>query len=191
MLGMRISTLLRPPIVLGAAALVTTGSTTVACRLTAGERGPQISPDPWSPPASSTRGITTHLVLPQDGARSSPDRLVRARPTLRRDVATTSITASVPAILALDRGLSRNLGGGSRNRTGVHGFAGRCMTTLPSRQGTGAAAMYASAAEKRKGEPAVRSPRESGAGNESRTRDLNLGKVALYQLSYSRGGSKL
>ena len=28
---------------------------------------------------------------------------------------------------------------------------------------------------------------ESGAGHESRTRDLNLGKVALYQLSYSRG----
>ena len=26
----------------------------------------------------------------------------------------------------------------------------------------------------------------SGAGNETRTRDLNLGKVALYQLSYSR-----
>ncbi len=25
-----------------------------------------------------------------------------------------------------------------------------------------------------------------GAGNEDRTRDLNLGKVALYQLSYSR-----
>ena len=29
-------------------------------------------------------------------------------------------------------------------------------------------------------------PRKFGAGNESRTRDLNLGKVALYQLSYSR-----
>ena len=28
--------------------------------------------------------------------------------------------------------------------------------------------------------------RNLGAGNESRTRDLNLGKVALYQLSYSR-----
>jgi hypothetical protein len=28
---------------------------------------------------------------------------------------------------------------------------------------------------------------EHGAGNEARTRDLNLGKVALYQLSYSRG----
>ena len=30
-----------------------------------------------------------------------------------------------------------------------------------------------------------------GAGNESRTRDLNLGKVALYQLSYSRIGETL
>ena len=27
---------------------------------------------------------------------------------------------------------------------------------------------------------------ETGAGEESRTLDLNLGKVALYQLSYSR-----
>jgi hypothetical protein len=27
---------------------------------------------------------------------------------------------------------------------------------------------------------------ETGAGDEARTRDLNLGKVALYQLSYSR-----
>ena len=27
---------------------------------------------------------------------------------------------------------------------------------------------------------------ESGAGNEARTRDLDLGKVALYQLSYAR-----
>jgi len=29
-------------------------------------------------------------------------------------------------------------------------------------------------------------PLRTGAGDESRTRDLNLGKVALYQLSYSR-----
>ena len=29
-------------------------------------------------------------------------------------------------------------------------------------------------------------PGNSGAGKESRTPDLNLGKVALYQLSYSR-----
>src|SRR5688500_3298107 len=27
------------------------------------------------------------------------------------------------------------IGGGGRNRTGVHGFAGRCMTTLPPRPG--------------------------------------------------------
>ena len=32
----------------------------------------------------------------------------------------------------------------------------------------------------------VRNKRSAGAGDESRTRDLNLGKVALYQLSYSR-----
>ena len=31
----------------------------------------------------------------------------------------------------------------------------------------------------------------SGAGNETRTRDLNLGKVALYQLSYSRLGGEI
>ena len=52
-------------------------------------------------------------------------------------------------------------GGAKRNRTAVNGFAIRCITTLLSRQ-------------------------HSGAGDESRTRDLNLGKVALYQLSYSR-----
>ena len=31
----------------------------------------------------------------------------------------------------------------------------------------------------------------TGAGNEARTRDLNLGKVALYQLSYSRNMPQL
>jgi hypothetical protein len=30
---------------------------------------------------------------------------------------------------------------------------------------------------------------ESGAGNETRTRDPDLGKVVLYQLSYSRIGA--
>src|SRR6202165_6252863 len=72
-------------------------------------------------------------------------------------------------------------GGGSRNRTGVHGFAGRCITTLPSRR---RGADYKTA-----GLICPRCPertRKDGAGNESRTRELNLGKVALYQLSYSR-----
>jgi hypothetical protein len=31
-------------------------------------------------------------------------------------------------------------------------------------------------------------PLENGAGNETRTRDPDLGKVVLYQLSYSRFG---
>ena len=30
--------------------------------------------------------------------------------------------------------LNDYVGGGGRNRTGVHGFAGRCMTTLPPRR---------------------------------------------------------
>ena len=66
-------------------------------------------------------------------------------------------------------------GGGTQNRTGVHGFAGRCITTLPSRQGF-----------EIKREAGLPFLLFFGAGNESRTRDLNLGKVALYQLSYSR-----
>jgi hypothetical protein len=44
---------------------------------------------------------------------------------------------------------------------------------------------------KRKGRAGQGSPRETGAGKESRTPDLNLGKVALYQLSYSRVGREL
>jgi hypothetical protein len=31
-------------------------------------------------------------------------------------------------------GAEENPGGASRNRTDVHGFAGRCITTLPSRR---------------------------------------------------------
>ena len=51
-------------------------------------------------------------------------------------------------------------GGGTRSRTEIHGFAIRCIAILPFRQ--------------------------FGAGNEIRTRDPDLGKVVLYQLSYSR-----
>ena len=40
--------------------------------------------------------------------------------------------------------------------------------------------------ETKKGQYVSILPFESGAGEESRTLDLNLGKVALYQLSYSR-----
>ena len=71
-------------------------------------------------------------------------------------------------------------GGASRNRTDVHGFAIRCITTLPLRQHL---------QEKRKRGVGRCFLFVFGAGDESRTRDLNLGKVALYQLSYSRGGT--
>src|SRR5256886_15191617 len=33
-----------------------------------------------------------------------------------------------------ERARSSPVGGGGRNRTGAHGFAGRCMTTLPPRR---------------------------------------------------------
>ena len=62
------------------------------------------------------------------------------------------------------------------------------MTTLPPRQNrgaSGASAQRGKRCSKLKGRAEVLSL-ETGAGNESRTRDLNLGKVALYQLSYSR-----
>ncbi len=84
------------------------------------------------------------------------------------------------------------LGGASRSRTGLNGFAGRCITALlsrqkrtvrmPRRQATDFYSRTISPSNK-KGSEASPLP---GAGDESRTRDLNLGKVALYQLSYSR-----
>ena len=66
------------------------------------------------------------------------------------------------------------LGGARGNRTPVQSFAGFCLTPRPSRHQL-----------QQKGK-LVASLHIFGAGNEARTRDLNLGKVALYQLSYSR-----
>ena len=63
-------------------------------------------------------------------------------------------------------------GGASRIRTGVSGFAIRGMASLLSRH-------YRFNFH-------FELKREIGAGNEIRTRDPNLGKVVLYQLSYSR-----
>ncbi len=40
-------------------------------------------------------------------------------------------------------------------------------------------------------ESALRRSSGESAGDESRTRDLNVGNVALYQLSYSRTSSQL
>ena len=65
------------------------------------------------------------------------------------------------------------------------------MTTLPPRQERRLRGNATVTAGQTKRESICWLSLESGAGNESRTRDLNLGKVALYQLSYSRGGREL
>ena len=75
--------------------------------------------------------------------------------------------------------LPQNPGGASRSRTDLHGFAIRCITALLSRRA------YLTIGETE----LLRSQKllvKSGAGEESRTLDLYLGKVSLYQLSYSR-----
>ena len=90
-----------------------------------------------------------------------------------------------------------DFGGWGRNRTGVHGFAGRCMTTLPPSLrifSLPSAAYHRAAFTNRQ----IIKPRCEigallviGAGNETRTRDPDLGKVVLYQLSYSRLSSAI
>ena len=63
-------------------------------------------------------------------------------------------------------------GGTFRSRTGLNGFAIRCITALLTRHAKERNSLLS----------------EFGAGNETRTRDPDLGKVVLYQLSYSRIG---
>ncbi len=101
-------------------------------------------------------------------------------------------------------------GGEDRNRTDLDGFAGRCITSLLPRQRTyfnstkkGSQASLLIFWSGRRVSNSRPQPWQGcalptellphwslllqyGAGEESRTLDLNLGKVALYQLSYSR-----
>jgi len=89
-------------------------------------------------------------------------------------------------------------GGAWRSRTALDGFAIRCITALLTRRrlDSGTAARRGirlgpkgmTPSENTQGKPLGLPCAVSGAGNEARTRDLNLGKVALYQLSYSRRG---
>jgi hypothetical protein len=71
-------------------------------------------------------------------------------------------------------------GGASRSRTDLHGFAIRCITALLSRQSY---LTIGTAVTGKERQPLFA---KFGAGEESRTLDLYLGKVSLYQLSYSR-----
>src|SRR5690606_12413676 len=66
----------------------------------------------------------------------------------------------------------------------VTGTASGKPPERPSKQNPGSGAL----SRRRRTPAGVRHDHRSGAGNETRTRDLNLGKVALYQLSYSRLG---
>ena len=61
-------------------------------------------------------------------------------------------------------------GGEARIRTGGKGFAGLCLTTWPLRRKRTAYTVR----------------KCNGADNGARTRDPNLGKVVLYQLSHVR-----
>ncbi len=78
-----------------------------------------------------------------------------------------------PSLVPLDTG------GAGRSRTDLHGFAIRCITALLPRP-----------AFKRYYFVLLRQPssylKKTGAAEESRTLDLYLGKVSLYQLSYCR-----
>ena len=77
-------------------------------------------------------------------------------------------------------------GGGKRNRTALNGFAGRCITSLlPRLRGGNCNLILLLITTNKKGSD-TSFLLLTGAGEESRTLDLNLGKVALYQLSYSR-----
>ena len=85
-----------------------------------------------------------HLGRPPAGNfDDSPKRTERARlqPSSRRHSPHRALQqAHAKALNQSARGsvaqrtFARAAGGGGRNRTGVHGFAGRCMTTLPPRR---------------------------------------------------------
>ena len=92
----------------------------------------------------------------------------------------TRISAGAP--------IYRNSGGEDGSRTRLDGFAGRCITALLPRRrklDNATATGYSSQRHEKAGFS------KTGAGEESRTLDLNLGKVALYQLSYSRMGTTI
>ena len=107
------------------------------------------------------------------GGETLPDQALRAP----RHAAFGQSAGQAPKRKTAREGAVFMGGGASRSRTGLDGFAIRCITALLSRRGRHC---------REKGKPWLPSFKMRGAGNESRTRDLNLGKVALYQLSYSR-----
>ena len=83
------------------------------------------------------------------------------------DTGIEPVTSSVSGKRAPAAPIAR---GGYRIRTGVNGFAGRCLASRPTHHENAGA----------------RRSRLLGADDGTRTRDPHLGKVMLYQLSHIR-----
>jgi hypothetical protein len=82
--------------------------------------------------------------------------------------------------------VTKFIGGAAQSRTGLTGFAIRGITALLPRHLFHTSNTRTINPINEKGKQYASLFSECGAGKESRTLDLNLGKVALYQLSYSR-----
>ncbi len=127
------------------------------------------------------RGILSPLRLP-----ISPSGLNMKARTILPESAMGFSSSCGKAIILTKKSTRYNsdafrYGGRARNRTEVHGFAIRCIATLPPSR----VDFLHNLSKITRPETQTRSL-EFGAGNEIRTRDPNLGKVVLYQLSYSR-----
>ena len=119
-------------------------------------------------------------------SRNRTDKVFRLRDFKSLAFTSFAIRAKKEGAASIRRSAFESSDGGlGRNRTGVRGFAVRCMTTLPPGHRLRSARVTAKRLKNKTSE--VRGFVELlGAGNETRTRDPDLGKVVLYQLSYSR-----
>jgi hypothetical protein len=99
-----------------------------------GERAKQPMPRRGELDRSSLPAPRVYLV-PRPATRAFGPSVTRT--TLRRGSVATRCpcTGNVTANEGPRQDFMGGNGGGGRNRTGVDGFAGRCMTTLPPRQG--------------------------------------------------------
>ncbi len=123
------------------------------------------------PDAPPTHGMVHHCSTAST-PRTRKTRKPRPKPglTMVRDTGIEPVTSSVSGKRSPAELIAR---GGDGNRTRVHGFAGRCLTTRPLHRAKG------------DGEHLLPGP-TSRADDGIRTRDPHLGKVMRYQLRYIR-----
>ncbi len=77
----------------------------------------------------------THMQPIDDDGQTLGAQRIRKRKRLPQAARLSATLGREKEKALTTQGFFAHLGGGGRNRTGVHGFAGRCMTTLPPRQG--------------------------------------------------------